>query len=124
MLEQELRKFVKLGQINQKHNKFSHRMTERRLHELYDDQLLIEEARFETFHAKELEAAVPPGHSRDLDGAWKWLNNCNRRSGKQVQTLRAVVRLAQGYSTCCTFPKKQDDPHWEENTRTGSRPLP
>jgi hypothetical protein len=65
MLEKELRQFVQLGERSQKHNKFSHRMTERRLHELHDEQLQIMSAKFEAFHSEELERKVPR-RSRDL----------------------------------------------------------
>lgn len=101
MLEKELTQFVQLGKRSQKHNKFSHRMTERRLHELYEGELQIEDAVFETFHSEELERAVPPGRNRDLvfDEAITFLqgklpDDWCARSEKSNEVIPSSVRRA------------------------------
>ena len=57
-VEKELAQFLRLGKL--KHSKFSHRMTERRLHELHGPLLSIDHARFESFHSTELQADLTP----------------------------------------------------------------
>ena len=59
LIEHELAHFLRHGRNKQ--SKFSHRMTERRLHELHGDHLQIDNARFESFHSTELQSDLSSG---------------------------------------------------------------
>ena len=59
LIEHELGQFLRYG--SNKQGKFSHRMTERRLHELHQERLQIDNARFEGFHSAELQSELYSG---------------------------------------------------------------
>ena len=84
LIEHELAQFLRYGRNKQ--SKFSHRMTERRLHELHQDRLQIDNARFEGFHSTELQSELCSG---------RYILSLGSKTAHQTRLFDEVVTTLQ-----------------------------